>query len=318
MGAGMLALPLATLAQQPKKTPRLGYLTNDSVAVDRPRREAFKQGLRNLGYIEGQNIVIEYRVGEGHSEKLPELMAELLRLKVDVVFAFTTQGVLAAKNATKEIAIVFAAITPVELGVVASLARPGGNITGLSLSAGPEIFGKYIELLKEPVPKLSRLAALSNPVNLTNALQLKETRSAASALGVTLLSFDAKGPDDIDGVFTAIKKEHVGALIVLADAMLLGQRTRIADLAVKSRLPSISGIPENAEAGGLMAYAASRLDIFRRAATYVDKILKGAKPADLPIEQPTKFELVINMKTAKALGLTIPPSLLMRADRVIE
>jgi putative ABC transport system substrate-binding protein len=245
-----LASAHAAEAQQPKKIPKIGYLTNDSVPVDLPRRNALKQGLRDLGYIEGQNIIIEYRVGEGHSEKLPELMAELVRLKVDVVFAFTTQGVLAAKNATKEIPIVFAANTPVELGVVASLARPGGNITGLSLSAGPEIFGKYIELLKETVPKLSRVAALSNPVNPTNALQLKETQSAASALGVTLLSFDAKGPDDIDGVFTAIKKEHVGALTVLADAMLLGQRTWIADLAVKSRLPSIYGIPEHAEAGG--------------------------------------------------------------------
>jgi putative ABC transport system substrate-binding protein len=318
LALSILAAPLAADAQQPKKIPKIGYLTNDSVSVDLPRRNAFKQGLRDLGYIEGQNIVIEYRVGEGHSEKLPELMAELLRLKVDVVFAFTTPGVQAAKNATKEIPIVVAAHTPVELGVVASLARPGGNITGLSLSVGPEIFGKYIELLKETVPKLSRVAALSNPGNLTNALQLKETQAAASALGVTLLSFDAKGPDDIDGVFTAIKKEHVGALIVLADAMLLGQRTRIADLAVKSRLPSISGIPENAKAGGLMAYAASRLDIFRRAAMYVDKILRGAKPADLPVEQPTKFELVINLKTAKQIGLTIPPNVLSRADQVIQ
>jgi len=305
-------------AQQPKKIPKIGYLTNDSVSVDFPRRNALKQGLRDLGYIEGQNIVIEYRVGEGHSEKLPELMAELLRLKVDVVFAFTTPGIQVAKKATKEIPIVVAAHTPVELGVVASLARPGGNITGLSLSAGPEIYGKYIELLKETVPKLSRVAALGNPVNAANALQLKETQSAASALGVTLLSFDVKGPDDIDGVFAAIKKERVDALTVLADPMLLGQRRRIADLAVKSRLPSIYGIPEHAEAGGLMAYAANRLDIFRRAATYVDKILKGTKPADLPVEQPVKFDLIINLKTAKQIGLTIPPNVLARADKVIR
>lgn len=304
--------------QQAKKIPKLGYLTNDSVSVDLPRRNAFRQGLRDLGYIEGQNIVIEYRVGEGHSEKLPELMAELLRLKVDVVFAFTTPGVRVAKNATKEIPIVVAAHTPVELGVVASLARPGGNITGLSLSVGPEIYGKTMELLKETVPKLSRVAALLNPVNAANALFLKETESAASALGVTLLSFDAKGPDDIDGAFTAIKKERAGALTVLADPMLLGQRTRIAHLAVKSGLPSIYGIPEHAQAGGLMAYAANRLHIFRRAAIYVDKILKGAKPSDLPVEQPTKFDLVINLRTARALGLTIPTSLLLRADQVIE
>jgi putative ABC transport system substrate-binding protein len=318
LGAVLLALCFPVQAQQPKKIPKIGYLTNDSVSVDLPRRNAFKQGLRDLGYIEGQNIVIEYRVGEGHSEKLPELMAELLRLKVDVVFAFTTPGVQAAKNATKEIPIVVAAHTPVELGVVASLARPGGNITGLSLSVGPEIYGKYIELLKETVPKLSRVAALSNPVNPANVLQLKETQSAASALGVTLLPFDVKRPDDIDGVFTAIKKQRVGALTVLTDPMLLGQRRRIADLTVKNRLPSIYGIPEHVEAGGLMAYAASRLDIFRRAATYVDRILKGAKPADLPVEQPTKFDLVINLNTAKQIGLTIPQSMLYRADKVIK
>jgi len=313
-----LLAPLAAGAQQPTKIPKLGYLTNDSVSVDLPRRNAFREGLRDLGYIEGQSIVIEYRVGEGKTEKLPELMAELLRLKVDVVFAFTTPGIKAAQNATKEIPIVVAAWTPVELGVVASLARPGGNITGLSLSAGPEISGKYIELLKETVPKLSRVAALSNPGNPANAPQLKETQSAALALRVTLLSFDVKGPDDIDGVFAAIKKERAGALIVLADPMLLGQGTRIAHLAVKSRLPSIYGIPEHAEAGGLMAYAANRLAIFRRAAVYVDKVLKGAKPADLPVEQPTKFEFVINLKTAQALGLTIPPTLLFQADEVIQ
>ena len=318
LGAVLLALNFPAEAQQPKKVPKIGYLTNDSVSVDLPRRNAFKQGLRDLGYIEGQNIVIEYRVSEGHSEKLPELMAELLRLKVDVVFAFTTVGVQAAKNATKEIPIVFGAHNPVELGVVASLARPGGNITGLSLSVGPEIYGKHIELLKETVPKLSRVAALLNPVNPLTALQLKETRSAASALGVTLLSFGVKGPDDLDGVFTAIKEQRAGALTVLPDAMLLGQRTQIADLAVKSRLPSIYGIPEHAEAGGLMAYAASRLDIFRRAATYVDKILKGAKPADLPVEQPMKFEFIINLKAAKQIGLTIPPNVLVRADKVIR
>jgi putative ABC transport system substrate-binding protein len=318
LGGMLLALSFPAQAQHPKKIPKIGYLTNDSVSVDLPRRNAFKQGLRDLGYIEGQNIVIEYRVGEGHSEKLPELMAELLRLKVDVVFAFTTPGVRVAKNATKEVPIVVAAHTPVELGVVASLARPGGNITGLSLSVGPEIYGKTMELLKETVPKLSRVGALLNPVNAANALFLKETESAASALGVTLLSFYVKGPDEIDGAFTAIKKERAGALTVLADPMLLGQRRRIADLAVKSRLPSIYGIPEHVEVGGLMAYAASRLDIFRRAATYVDKILKGAKPADLPVERPTKFDFVINLKTAKQIGLTIPPNVLVRADKVIK
>lgn len=305
-------------AQQPTKIAKLGYLTNDSVSIDLPRRNAFKQGLRDLGYVEGQNIIIEYRVAGGDSKKLPELMAELLRLKVDVVFAFTTPGIQAAKNATKEVPIVFAAHTPVELGVVASLARPGGNMTGLTLSAGPEIYGKLLQLLSEVVPKLSRVAVLSNPVNLANAVQLKETQSAAVALRVTLRPVDVKGPDDLDAAFTAIKKERAEALIVLADPMLLGQRRRIADLAVKNALPSIYGIPEHVDAGGLMGYAADRLDIFRRAAVYVDKILKGAKPADLPVEQPTKFDLILNLKTAKALGLTIQPSLLLRAHRVID
>ena len=305
-------------AQQPTKIARLGYLTNDSVSIDLPRRNAFKQGLRDLGYIEGQNITLEYRVGGGDVKKLPDLMAELLRLKVDIVFAFTASGALAAKNATKEVPIVFATLNPVELGVVASLARPGGNMTGLSLTAGPGIYGKYMELLKDLVPKLSRVAALSNPLNPNMRLQLQEAKSAAVALGMTLLSFDVKGPDDLEAVFAAIKKERVDALVVLADPMFLGQRRRIADLSIKSGLPSIYGIPEHADAGGLLAYAANRLDIFRRAATYVDKILKGAKPADLPVEQPTTFDLVLNLRTAKALGLTIPPSLLLRAERVIN
>jgi putative ABC transport system substrate-binding protein len=305
-------------AQQRSKIARIGYLTNDSVPIDRPRRNAFNQGLRDLGYIDGQNIIVEYRVGGGDSSKLAELMAELLALKPDVVFAFTAQAIQAAKNSTKELPIVFAAHTPVELGFVASLARPGGNMTGLSLTAGPDIYGKYIELLKLIHPKLSRVAALWNPLNPAHAVQLKETRSAASALGVTLLAFEVRAPADLDSVFAAINNERAEALTVLADPMLLGQRTRIADLAVKNRLPSIYGIPEHVEAGGLVAYAANRLHIFHRAATYVDKILKGAKPAELPVEQPTTFDLLINLKTAEQLGLTIPPDVLLRADRVIR
>ena len=330
MHLGVLALALvvsvalfavqeqSAAAQHPRKVARLGYLTNDSVSVDLPRRNAFKQGLRDRGYIEGQNIVIEYRVAGGDRTKLPELMAELLRLKVDVVFVFNTAAIQAAKNATKEVPIVFAAHTPVELGVVASLARPGGNMTGLTLSTGPEMYGKLLELLGEIVPKLSRVAVLSNSVNPLTVSQLKEVRSAAVALSVTPRPFDIKSPDDLDAVFTAIKKDRAEALIVLLDEMLLAQRRRIADLAVKGALPSISGILEHVDAGGLMGYAADRLDIFRRAATYVDRILKGAKPDDLPIEQPTKFDLVINLRTAKALGLAIPPALLVRAARVIE
>jgi len=315
-----LSLASACLAEaQPaKKIFRIGYLTNDSLSADLPRRQAFKQGLQDLGYVEGKDILIDYRVGEGHADRLPGFMAELLRLKVDVVFAFTTPGIQAAKNATRDVPIVVAAWTPVELGVVASLARPGGNITGLSLSAGPDLSGKYLELLKETVPRLSRVAVLANPANPSNVLQLKETRSAAKGLGLTLLAFDVTRPDEIDSAFTALKKQRAEAMAVLADPMLLGQGARIAGLALQGRLPSIYAISEHVEAGGLLGYAANRLDIFRRAATYVDKILKGAMPAELPIEQPTKFDLVVNLKTAKQLGLTIPPNVLLRADRVIQ
>ena len=305
-------------AQQQAKVPRIGYLTGDSLSADLPRRDAFRQGLRELGYSERQNIVIEYRTAEGKVDRLSELAAELARLKVDVMFAFTTAAVRAVKKEMPTVPIVSVSADPVGTGLVASLARPGGNITGLSITAGPEVYGKQLELLKETVPKVSRVAVLWNPTNPGNPLQLKETQAAAPALGVTLLSLEVKGPDDIDGAFTAMRKERAGTLTVLPDPMFLAQRTRLADLAAKSRLPAIYGIPEHVVAGGLMAYAANRPEIFRRAATFVDKILKGAKPVDLPVEQPTKFELVINLKTAKALGLTIPQSVLNRADEVIR
>jgi len=314
----LLTVLLPARAQPAGKVPRLGYITNDPVSADVPRRNAFKQSLRDLGYTEGQNLIVEYRIAEGKSEKLPQFMDELLRFKPDVIFAFTTLGTQAAQKATKEVPIVFAAHSPVELGLVESLARPGGNLTGLSLSAGVDIYGKYIELLKEVVPKLSRVAALLNPANRASTLQFKETQAVAAALSVTLVSFPVKEGEDIENVFTAMKKEHVGGVSVLPDAMLLVERVRIANLAIKSRLPSIYGITEHVDAGGLMSYAANRLEIFRRAAYYVDKILKGAKPADLPVEQPTKFELVINLKAAKQIGLTIPPNVLARADRVIK
>jgi putative tryptophan/tyrosine transport system substrate-binding protein len=319
LGTFLLTTIPTAQAQQPKKFAKIGYLTNDSVAVDMPRRNAFRQGLRDLGYVEGQNIFIEYRIGEGNIEKLPELADDLVRLKVDAIFAFTATAVQAAKNATKEIPIVMGASgDPVALGFVASLAHPGGNITGLVTNAGAEIFGKQLELLRETVPKATRVAVLSNPANGQSPQQLKETRAAASGLGVTLLAFEAKEPNDIDGAFSAMRKERAGALTVLPDPMLLGQRTRIAVVAAKSRLPAIYGIPEHVEAGGLMAYAANRLDIFRRAATYVDKILKGTRPADLPVEQPKTFEFIINLKAAKQIGLTIPPNVLARADKVIR
>jgi len=318
LALGILLAPPAADAQQAGKVPMIGYLTGDSLSADLPRRDAFRQGLRELGYSEGQNILVEYRTAEGKVDRLSELAAELARLKVDVMFAFTAAAVQAAKKEMPTVPIVAVSPDPVRAGLVASLARPGGNITGLSMTAGLEIYGKQLELLKETVPKLTRVAILSNPANPTNPPQLKETQAAARALGVTLLSLEVKGPDDIDGAFTAMRKERTGALTVLPDPMFLSQRTRIADLAAKNRLPAIYGIPEHVEAGGFMAYAANRPDIFRRAATYVDKILKGAKPAALPVEQPTRFELVINMKTAKALGLTIPQSVLIRADKVIE
>jgi putative tryptophan/tyrosine transport system substrate-binding protein len=319
LGAMLFALCLTVEAQQTKRVFKIGYLTNDSGPVDLPRRNAFRQGLRDLGYVEGQNIVIEYRIAEGHIEKLPALADDLVHLKVDAIFAFTATAAHAAKNATKEIPIVMGASGDlVALGFVASLARPGGNITGLTTNAGPEIFGKQLELLKESVPKATHVAVLSNPANGQSPQQLKETRAAAQGLAVTLLATEAKEPNDIEGAFAAMKKERAGALTVLPDPMLLGQRARIADLATKHRLPAIYGIPEHLEAGGLMAYAANRLEIFRRAATYVDKILKGAKPADLPVERPIKFELIINLKAAKQIGLAIPPSVLARADKVIR
>lgn len=306
-------------AQQTRRIAHIGYLTNDSTAVDRARRDAFRQGLRDLGYVEGQTIIIEYRVGEGHVERLPELAAELVRMKLDVIFAFTTAGSLAAKNATKEIPIVMGASgDPVGLGFVESLARPGGNITGVVTSVGTQIFGKQLELLKETVPRLSRVASLSHPENVQSVDQLKATRVAASALGLPLMALEAKDPREIDLAFAAMAKESANGLTVLPDPMLVAERVRIAELAVKHKLPAIYGIPEHVDAGGLLAYAANRLDVFRRAAAYVDKILKGAKPADLPVEQPKKFDFIVNLKAAKQIGLTIPPNVLARADRVIR
>jgi putative ABC transport system substrate-binding protein len=327
MSKKTLAIVLATLAltcvrlaesQQTGKIPRVGYLTGDSFSADSPRRDAFKQGLRELGYVEGQNIVVEYRTAEGKPERLSELAAELSRLKPDVVFAFTTGAVQAAKKEMPTVSIVSVTPDPLAAGLVASLARPGGNVTGLSTTAGSDIYGKYMELLKETVPKLFRVAVLSNSTNPFSPLALKEMETLAPAFKVSLQILDARTPDDLDAAFAAATKERAGGLVVVQDAMFLGQRTQLAALAAKSRLPAIYGIPEHAEAGGLMAYAANRPDIFRRAAIYVDKILKGAKPADLPVEQPTKFELVINLKAAKQIGLTIPPNVLARADKVIK
>ena len=316
----LLAAPLTVGAQQAAKISRTGFLSPISLSDSRMTRRLadFREGLRELGYVEGQNIAIEFRSAEGKYDQLPSLAAELVRLKVDVIVTFSPPAIQAAKQATGTIPIVMAGIIdPVAAGFVASLARPGGNITGLALMA-PEMVAKQLELLKELVPKVSRVAVLGNPANTGTAPQLRHAQDAARALGVRLQPLEARGPSEIDSAFAEMSRERAGAVIVLVDAMLAEHRARIADLAAKHRLPAVFGLPDLAEAGGLMAYGASVSDRYRRVATLVDKILKGAKPADLPVEQPTKFELVINLKTAKALGLTIPQTLLLRADHVIQ
>ena len=320
LASALLAAPLAAGAQA-TKAPRVGYLyagSRSSPGAQR-RLDIFRQGLRDLGYVESPNIVIEYRGAEGRYDRLPDLAAELVRLKVDVIVAVPTAAAVAAKNATATIPIVMVgAASPVELGLIASLARPGGNVTGLSYSVSVETFGKELELLKEIVPEVRRVAILTNPANPVHALAISNVKVAARSLGVQLQLLEARGLNEFDGAFAAMAKERVGALLIVADSMFLLHAARLADLAARSRLPAAYGYRDSVEAGGLMAYGPSLPDLWRRAAGYVDKILKGARPADLPVEQPTKFELVINLKTGKALGLTIPPSLLLRADEVIQ
>ncbi len=320
IAGGILAAPLAVEAQQSGKLFRIGVLGNVPLTDPEGARVwgAFIQGLRELGYVEGRNITIEFRSSDGKYERLPELAAELVRLKVDVIVAPAGQNVVAAQRATRTIPIVMSGLTdPVESGLVASLARPGGNVTGLS-GFSTEIVGKQLELLKEMAPKVSRVAILWNPANQSHPLLLREAEAAARLLRVQLQTLEVRGPDDFETAFAAVTRERAGALLVAADGMFLLHRARIADLAAKTRLPAMYGLREYVDAGGLVVYGPSLRENFRRAATYVDKILKGAKPADLPVEQPTKFELVINLKTAKALGLTIPPSLLLRADELIK
>jgi len=319
-GAVLLAAPLAAEAQQADKVPRIGYLSPNLAAAPH-LREAFLQGLRDLGYVEGRNIVIEYRDAEGKFERLPALAAELVALKVDVIVAPNTVAALPAKQATKIIPIVFAVSDdPVTSGLVTSLARPGGNVTGGSLLA-PELVGKCLELLTQAVPGVTRVAVLWQPGSLGERTEkdiLKAAEIAARALGVRPQFVEARGPADFDRAFPDMTKARAGALTILPYAMFIIERRRLVDLAAKNRLPAVYPWREFADAGGLMAYGPNVVDLYRRAATYVDKILKGGKPADLPVEQPTKFELVINLKTAKALGLTIPPLLLGRADEVIQ
>jgi putative ABC transport system substrate-binding protein len=321
IAGGLVAAPLAAEAQQAVKIARIGFLTPNMAASPPHVREAFLQGLRDLGYVEGRNVVIEYRDAEGKSERFPALAAELVALKVDVIVAPGTPAALAAKQATRTLPIVFPiAGDPVTSGLVTSLARPGGNVTGLSI-LDPDLVGKCLEQLKQAVPGVSGVAVLWQPGGLgerTDKDMLKGAEVAARALGVRLQFVEARGPADFDRAFSEMTRARAGALTVLPSTMFLHERRRLVDLAARNRLPAVYPWREAVDAGGLMAYGANIADLFRRAATYVDKILKGAKPADLPVEQPTKFELVINLKTAKALGLTIPQSVLGRADQVIE
>ncbi len=318
---GLLALgaePLAAGAQQLASVSRIGFLTASDLASLKARTEGFRQGLRNLGYVEGQNIVIEWRSADETWNRLPALAAELVDLKVAVIVITDNASAVAAKQVTKIVPIVMAtAGDPIGNGLIASLARPGGNVTGLT-SLSRELWGKQVGLLKELIPTLSRVAVLSTPANPTNTRRLPEIETAARGLGLQVKSVQVRDAKQLDEAFSTMVKERAEALLVPTDPVFLTQRTQVTELAARNRLPAIYGSPDYVQAGGLMAYAADRVELFRRAATYVDKILKGAKPADLPVEQATKFELVINLKSAKALGLTIPQPLLLRADEVVQ
>ena len=322
LAGGLLAAPLTAEGQQPGRIARIGYLAANLAVADPRTREAFLQGLRDLGYVEGRNLLIEYRDAAGKTERFPALAAELVALKVDVIVAAGgTLAALAAKQATTTLPIVFAAVgNPVAEGLVTSLARPSGNVTGLSL-VQQEIVGKSLELLKQAVPEVSRVALLLKPDSMPDRAKkdrLNAADVAARALSVRLQVVEARGPEDFDRAFSDMTRARAGALTVLATPVFDSERRRLVDLAAKNRLPTVYSYRSYVEAGGLMSYGPDLADSFRRAATYVDKILKGAKPADLPVEQPTKFELVINLKAAKALGLTIPRSLLLRADQIIQ
>ena len=321
LAAILVSLSFPADAQQPKKVARLGYLSSADPARDSLGSEAIRLALRELGYVEGQNIAIEYRYAEGKRDRVPELAAELVGLKMDlIVVAGGLRTVQAAKSATKTIPIVMTGegSDPVRGGLIESLARPGGNVTGLTLLSRA-LGGKQLELLKEVVPKLSRVAFLYDLTNPANVLEVKEDLSAAArALKLTIQPWEVRGKDDFDRVFAEMGKQRPDGLYVPSDPLMRDNQKRIVGFALKSRLPSAYDYREAVDAGALMYYGADRADIHRRAATYVDKILKGAKPADLPVEQPTKFELVINLKTAKEIGLTIPPKVLARADKLIK
>jgi len=314
----LLAAGTFAEAQPTTKIPRIARLSPLSASADAPIFAAFRQGLRDHGWVEGQNIAIVHRFAEGKFDKLPELAAELVRLKVDIIISGSTPGAVAAKNATSTIPIVMVTTgDPVGTGLVSSLARPGGNLTGVT-ALGQELSGKRLELLKEAIPGATRVAVLSNPANPDTSFSVKGVEVAAQALGMQLRVIEVRDATGFDGAFRAITGERTQALMVLTDPMFVTHRRSIVELAGKSRLPAMYPISEFADAGGLMFYGASLPDMYRRSATYVDKILKGAKPADLPVEQPTKFELIINLKTAKEIGVTISPNVLERADKVIK
>jgi ABC-type uncharacterized transport system substrate-binding protein len=314
----LLAAPLAIGAQGPGKVPRIGYVFARVSSADQRLWNAARQGLRELGYVEGQNITLEVRWAEGRTDRLPELVAELVRSKVDVLVVATTPAALAAKNATRTIPVVFVAVgEAVESGLVANLARPGGNLTGLTL-LNAEISGKRLELLKESLPRISRVAVLTNPGNPIHTVFWRQTLTAAKTLGLKLQPIQVRASEDFEEAFQAATSGRADALLAFDDSLTVGYRTRLVALAAKHRLPTMYGLREFPDAGGLVSYGPNFPDQYRRTGTYVDRILKGARPADLPVEQPTKFELVINLKTAKALALTIPPSVLARADEIIQ
>jgi putative ABC transport system substrate-binding protein len=318
LGGAAAAWPLAARAQQTQRVPRIGVLLPGTPSSFAVRAEALRQGLRDFGHVEGRTIAIEWRFAEEKFERLPDLASQLIALPVDIIVANGTPATKAAKGATSSIPIVMVSVSdPVSTGLVASLARPGGNVTGLSIF-GPDLSGKRLELLKEAVAVLPRVVALFNPTNGTSHLELREIEAAARALNVELRSVAVSSPNTMEIAFGAVMRENAQAFVVLTDGLFFSERKTMTDLAAKHRLPGMYWEPEFSRAGGLMSYGPSSTDLSRRSAGYVDQIIKGARPADLPVQQPTKFELVINLRTAKALGLDIPPTLLARADEVIE
>ena len=318
LGGAAATWPLAARAQQPAKIPRIGFLGNSTATMEANLIGPLRDGLRELGYEEGRNVIIEFRWADGKYDQFPALVAELLAAKVDVIITAGTPATLAIKKVTSTVPLVFIAVgDPVGTGVVPNLGRPGGNITGLS-SIAPDLEGKRLELLREVVPKLSHVAFFLNPANAFHTASMRQARVAAQSLGIKLQPMEVNKSEQLDGAFASIVKEKPDALLILADRVFLHNRKRMMEFAIQQRLPSVNAYRELVEAGGLISYGPSYEDMHRRAAVYVDKILKGTKPADLPIEQPTKFTLLINLKTAKTLGLTVPPTLVARADELIE